>query len=178
MAGGELAGRPRGRGLFELVDLAGDTHAPVGVTAGAARVGDEERGRGSGAVRGPLTRPVELAQPTSDFGIEASAGPFQREEIVAEGPEPQVGRGELVDRFVQTLDRRIHPQILHEHTFDNQALRAEKPRKNRRESCQREQSDGAARFAMLSTAWGEISPAVRMVRSRFSARARRGLVTS
>ena len=44
---------------------------------------------GSGAVRGPLTRSVELAQSTSDFGVEAGTSAFQRTEILAEGTEPE-----------------------------------------------------------------------------------------
>ncbi len=125
MPGGERACSPRRCSLFERFDLTGDADAPVGVTAGTARVGDEERGRGSGPVRGPLTRPVERAQPARDLRVEPSAGPFQREELLANRPEPEVHGVEFVDRFVQTLDRRIHAGNLPEHTFDTQAQKAE-----------------------------------------------------
>ena len=87
-------------------------------TAGTSCLRDEERRRGSGAVHGPLARSVELAQSTSDFGVEAGAGPFQGEEIVAEMSVTEVAGRKLVDRFVQPLDRRIHTLILYEHTFD------------------------------------------------------------
>jgi hypothetical protein len=115
--------------LVERVDLTGHADAAVGVTAGTSRLGHEERGRGSGAVRGPLTRSVELAQSPSDFGVEAGAGSFQGEEVFTEGPVPEIVGRELVDHFVKALDRRIHDRMLYEHTFDSQCATAEKPGK-------------------------------------------------
>jgi hypothetical protein len=108
MPGRERARSPLMGGLVERVDLTGDADAAVCLTAGTSRLGHEERGRGSGAVRGPLTRSVERAQSTSDFRVEAGAGSFQREQVFTDGPVPQLVGRELVDRFVQALDRRIH----------------------------------------------------------------------
>ena len=129
MARGELARGPRAAGVRECFDLAGDAHAAVGVTTGAARVGDEERRGGSGAVRGPLTRSVELAQATSDFRVEASAGPFQCEELFAHRPVPEVSCGELVDRFVEALNRGIHIGIVANVRSLFNPVRPKKPRK-------------------------------------------------